>query len=148
MTFPRPSVDIRAPPADLDDLIDWFDRVSTNLVLLEEYPRPAIRRAIDRLERGVREHVASFDARLTEGGVPPGTLADARAILRADHAWFSISIEQLEWFFEIVERDDHGGHRQALGQYGRVFAEALRRHRSDERAYLGPSGTGSAGRRA
>jgi len=45
------------------------------------------------------------------------------------------SIEQLWWFYRVVEGEDHGGHRQALGQYGRILAEALRRHRAEERAF-------------
>lgn len=126
------------PPSDFDLAIDWFDRTSTNLVLLEPYPLPEVRRALLAFERCVRDHVSSYEACLSPTGPRARALADARAILRADHAWFSTSLEQLEWFYGIVEREDHGGNRQALGQYGRVVAEALRRHRTEERMFLGP----------
>jgi hypothetical protein len=145
VAFPRPTADPHRAPPEFDDLVDWFEQISTNLVLLEDYPRDDLRTAIDRFEAGVRAHLRSYDLRLNLPRTPPKELSDVRALLRSDHAWFQISLEQLEWFYRIVEGEDHGGHRQALGQYGRVFAEALRRHRLDERNYLsaveGPVGS-------
>jgi hypothetical protein len=140
VALPGPPHSIGKPPADFDELVDWFDRISTDLVLLEEYPLREVRAAGREFESGVRVHVAQFEPRLGPRAALPKEIADARAILRSDHAWFSVSLEQLEWFYGIVEHEDLGGHRQALGQYGRVVAEALRRHRSEERAYLGPGG--------
>jgi hypothetical protein len=136
MSFLRPSVDPHSPPAEFDAVVDWFERVCYNLVLLEEYPLLDVRQAVRTLERSVREHLAALDAALTRSASIPAELTEARTLLRTDHAWFLVSLEQLEGLYHVVEGEDHGGHRQALGQYGRVLAEALRRHRSDERAYL------------
>jgi hypothetical protein len=124
---------VRRPP-DLDALIESFDRLSSGLVLLERRPLGEVRDAIEALEAAVQAHV-------TAAGAAPAT-TDGRARERSgrvgeiesDHRRFPTSLEQLWWFYRIVEGDDHGGHRQALGQYGRLLAEALRRHRADERA--------------
>ena len=132
MSFPRPEVDIRYPPAELDPLIDWFERVSHRLVLLEEYALEDLARMVRTVGSAVALHGEVEDPRLA---ALPRSSAEAEALvrrLRADHAWFRSSTAQLEWFLSIVENEDHGGHRQALGQYGRVYAESLRRHRADE----------------
>ena len=133
MDFPRPEVDIRAVPAGFDDLADWFDRWSTRLVLLEQYPLPIVAAAIREVETAVRAHRAEFDPwvqgmRGESEEVPRGV-----QLVLSDHEWFETSLTQLWWFYGVVEKEDHGGHRQALGQFGRVFAEALKRHRADER---------------
>jgi hypothetical protein len=137
MSLPRPAPDLGAPPVEFDRLVDWFDHVSRGLVLLEEYSLPDVTAAARRFEGGVRDHVREFAGRIEPATGVAAAPSDARSILRSDHAWFSVSIDQLEWFLGIVTRDDHGGHRQALGQYGRVFAEAVRRHRREEIAFLG-----------
>lgn len=140
MTFSRPRADPRSPPSDFDELVDWFERVSCQLVLLEAVPLRDLEGAVRRFEREVRAHLRAFDPPLDRPSAPSPAHAEVRAILRSDHAWFLTSLEQLDWFYRIVEGDDHGGHRQALGQYGRIFAEALQRHRRDERSYLaGPA---------
>jgi hypothetical protein len=138
-TFPR----LDPPPGDLDELVEWFERASTALVLLELYPLEDLRRMVGAVSRAVRGHPRAYDDRL--GARPPsGADAGTWAMLRADHAWFRESVEQLAWFLRVVENEDHGGHRQALGQYGRLLAEALRRHRVLEEGFLGaPSRTGS-----
>jgi hypothetical protein len=138
----RRSDRILAVPFDFDAVVDWFERLSSAMVLLAEYPLPEVERAIREFESRVRAHIHESGARLDATNPPSGAATDARALLRADHAWFRTSMEQLDWFYRIVANEDHGGHRQALGQYGRVFAEALRRHRADERLYLdGPAAT-------
>ncbi len=132
----RPSADPLRPPTDFDEVVDWFEQVSYQLVLLEDHPLGDVRVALQQFEHAVREHQRTFETRLGLSSSPSRELSEGKAILSSDHAWFVISLEQLEWFYRIVEGEDHGGHRQALGQYGRVLAEALRRHRRDERAYL------------
>ncbi len=78
----------------------------------------------------------------------PPTRIDARRGLAADHERFRTSVQQLWWFYAIVEREDHGGNRQALGQYGRLVCEALRRHRAEERGVGGFDPVGDGARRA
>ena len=133
MSFPRPEVDIRSPPGSFDELVDWLERWSYGLVLLEEYPLSEIRGALVAVSDAVATHRRAADRRIA--ALPPTDEETARGVklLLSDHEWFEISLEQLWWFFHVVETEDHGGHRQALGQYGRVLGEALRRHRSDER---------------
>jgi hypothetical protein len=145
VSFPHGSVDLHDPPADFDALVAWFERWSYGLVLLEEYPLTDVRRALLDVERGVREHLRTFDTVLVSPVHPTTEPAEVRSILRADHAWFLVSLEQLEWFYRVVEGEDHGGHRQALGQYGCVLAEALRRHRDVEQSYVArrPYGVGA-----
>ena len=133
MTFPRPKVDIRAVPAEFDDVIDWLERWSYNLVLLEEYPLSDVRSAIAAVETTVRSHEEEADAWVRPLETAKGETGQRARVILNDHEWFSTSLEQFWWFFRVVEADDHGGHRQALGQYGRVIAEALRRHSRDER---------------
>ncbi len=118
-------------------MIDWFERLSYELVLLEPFSLTEVRAALDAFEGEVRAHLdaAPADERSSAADREP---AERATILASDHAWFRTSLDQLEWFYAVVARDDHGGNRQALGQYGRVFAEALRRHRSDERARRDP----------
>ncbi|HXY47232.1 MAG TPA: hypothetical protein VEK13_04990, partial [Thermoplasmata archaeon] len=105
--------------------------VSYALVLLEEFSLTEIRSAVARIEAAVLAHVSSSPTtrRDLAGG---NRLSELRKVVDADHVWFRISLEQLRWFLSVVERDDHGGNRQALGQYGRLLGESLRRHRRDE----------------
>lgn len=128
--IPRPVVHIRSPPGDFDALFEWFERVSYALVLLEEFSLSDIRDSVAVVRRGLTAHIES----------PwPFSLAsrtDLERVVAADHAWFRISLDQLDWFLRIVEKEDHGGHRQALGQYGRLLSESVGRHRRDERAVL------------
>lgn len=136
MPFQRPDVDIRHPPPEFDELIDWFELVSYNLVLLEEYGLEEIRSAVGHVGAAIEAHGRATEPLAlvpTEGS---SELRDRARILAADHAWFRTSVEQLWWFFGVVERDDHGGHRQALGQYGRVLSESVRRHRAEEEEFV------------
>ena len=135
MTIPRPTVDLRAPPEDFDETVEWLEGWGYGLVLLEEYALSDVTAAVRAVERAVRGHRAQWDPRIR--AVRPGDEASDRAVrvVLSDHEWFEISLEQLSWFLRVVEKEDHGGHRQALGQFARVLAEALRRHRRDERRW-------------
>jgi len=126
VTIPRAPVDVRRPPADLDALVEWLDGVGQNLVLLEPYPLDDLRRAVAAVDRTVRAHCAA----------PPPRSSDPRRAteLEADHRRYAGALEELRGLLRVVELDDHGGHRQALGQYGRVLAESLRLHRALETA--------------
>ncbi|HKN06426.1 MAG TPA: hypothetical protein VJ021_02315 [Thermoplasmata archaeon] len=133
MSFPRPEVDIRSPPADFGELVDWLERWSYRLVLLEEYPVSDLRAAVAEVERAVQVHRVSADRWILPLLAADEETSRGATVVRSDHTWFETSLEQFWWFFRALERDDHGGHRQALGQYGRVLGEALRRHLGDER---------------
>jgi hypothetical protein len=124
---------VAAPPLDIDAAIERFDRLSSNLVLLESGPLSEVRDALRVFDAAVRGHLASAEAAGGRAAPASGDGATTAGILESDHRRFLISLDQLWWFFRVVESDDHGGHRQALGQYGRLLAEALRRHRADER---------------
>jgi hypothetical protein len=137
MPFPRPEVDIRSPPDGFPELVDWLERWSYRLVLLEEYSLPEIRAALTATDRSVRAHRITADTWVGPLRSAGGQTGEAASVVLSDHEWFETSLEQFWWFFRVVEREDHGGHRQALGQYGRVFGEALRRHLADERALEG-----------
>lgn len=135
----REAAEIVVAPREFDALVEWVDRVSRNLVLLEAYSLPEVASWVDAVDRAVRDHLSTYrELTLSRSvGRRDDDFATLRRTLEEDHARFRVSLDQLRWFFRVVEEDDHGGNRQALGQYGRVLAEALRRHRRDERAYLG-----------
>ncbi len=135
MAFAAPTVDLRRAPAEIDPLVPWLETASDGLVLLASYPREELRSMVRAVARVVGAHRREYDRRLGKPPVPRERAA-TWALLRADHAWFGVSVEQFAWFLGIVENEDHGGHRQALGQYGRLLAEALRRHRTLEEAYF------------
>lgn len=118
-------VDIRAPPADVDAFAEWLDRVSERLVLLEPYSLEEVRGAVHAVVEGMRRHLDR----------PPAVAEERlRAELAEEHARYRTSLEEVQGLLRVIESDDHGGHRQALGQYGRVLAESLRAHRARERA--------------
>jgi hypothetical protein len=132
MPLPRPAVDVRHPAETFDEFVAWLESVSYRLVLLEEYSLDEVRAAVVTSQRVLTDHMRR--------PVPePSDEPESRELYRilgSDHTWFLGSIEQLGWFWSIVAADDQGGHRQALGQYGRILAEAVQRHRRDERLYL------------
>jgi hypothetical protein len=133
VSFPWPEVDIRSPPRGFDELIDWFERWSYRLVLLEEYPLSEVRAALVAVSDAVTAHRLSAEGWIAMLPATDSEATRGAKVLQSDHERFETSLEQLWWFFRVVEKEDHGGHRQALGQYGRVLAEALSRHRAEER---------------
>lgn len=138
----RAAREIGVAPPEFDALVEWVDRVSRDLVLLEDYSLEEVSSWVAAVDRGVRHHLTAYGRLRPPDAVGPGAdaLAALRRTLENDHARFRVSLEQLRWFHQVVVHDDHGGNRQALGQYGRVLAEALRRHRDDERRYRAPTG--------
>ena len=121
-----------SPSAELTQRLDGFDRFCLALVRLEPYPLEEVRATVVRFASALARHLATQ----TTGSSPaPGELAPDRGRigrLAAEHERFHASLEQLRVLLEVVVRDDHGGHRQALGQYGRIVVEALRSHLADE----------------
>lgn len=132
MSQAAPAVDIHRPPEGFDALVDWFERLSYHLVLLEDYALEDVRGAVAWIAAAIEAHGRASEVNPPEPLDGSPELRDRARILRADHEWFQASVEQLWWFFGAVEREDHGGNRQALGQYGRVLCEAVRRHRAEE----------------
>ncbi len=119
---------------DLNALVAPFDDFCYSLVRLEPHSLEDLRRAVGELAGALERH-------LDVGAGGPGTAATARrgtSRLEREHERFRASVEELRGLLQVVERDDHGGHRQALGQYGRILAEALRAHLEEERASLSP----------
>lgn len=120
----------RAAPsgAGLDARLDAFDHFAVGLVRLEPYPLEEVRRTVEGFCSELERHLRESRRR---GVVTP---RDARAeeLLRSEHDRFPASVEELRALLDVVVHDDHGGHRQALGQYGRILVEALRAHRADE----------------
>ncbi len=101
------------PPRTLPDLIPWFEQFSRGLVRLAHPSIAEIQTAIDALDSALRV------------GAPPPMTSGTPA---PDAGPWREALEQLHWLLGIVERDDHGGNRQALGQYGLLVAESLRAH--------------------
>lgn len=118
----------RAPDVALGRIIESFDRLSYGLVLLEPYFIEEIAAAVRTLRRSVERHIET-SRRIWEGEQGTSTRDSLlRRELRDDHARFRTSLEELNALLGIIRRDDHGGNRQALGQYGKILAEALRIH--------------------
>lgn len=136
MPLPAAGANIQRPPADFDELVEWLEGWSYRLVLLEEYPLADLQAAIAATGNAIRSHRTEIETRLSRIGPGGQGTAPLLQVVRSDHEWFEISVDQFGWFLRIVEGEDHGGHRQALGQFGRVLAEALRRHRRDEQRLL------------
>ncbi len=114
-------------PEELDRLADRLDRLSRALVLLEERPLEAVRFEVRRFSDALAEHCSRPASSSAASADPAG-----RRLLEEEHRRFLGSVEQLRVLLGVVSHDDHGGHRQALGQYGRLVVESLRRHRADE----------------
>ena len=132
---PQDASDPRDPARDkeLDTEAELFERLSLDLVLGESRTLPEVRAIVLSFGEALRQHVdrGSVARRPgpSEGG--PGSVRSAR--LDAEHQRFRESLRQLAELLVVVEREDHGGHRQALGQYGRILVESLRAHRAEER---------------
>lgn len=130
MVTPLSLAEAHAVPRSLDAMIPWFESLSCGLVLLEPYALDDLRHAVNSFRELLLRHLARSDAP-TSAAVSSDPV---RRLVEADHRRFSATLEQLGWLLGIVESEDHGGHRQALGQYGRLVCEAARRHLADERA--------------
>ncbi|MFZ0892257.1 MAG: hypothetical protein WB778_07365 [Thermoplasmata archaeon] len=122
----------RSSDAELYQIIESFDRLSYGLVLLENKLVEEIGIAIRRLRAAVEQHVENSRG---QGRFEVGDAASdssRRREIADDHARFRTSLAELATLFEIIRRDDHGGNRQALGQYGKILSEALRIHLAAE----------------
>jgi hypothetical protein len=111
------------------ELIDRLDASSVRLVLLHEQALDTVARESEALREAVREHRRAFD-----GGTLPLTNVTQvrRRRLALEHDWFESSFEEFSALLDVVRSNDHGGNRQALGQYGKLLAEAVRLHLREE----------------
>jgi hypothetical protein len=152
-SFPRPSMAVETSPDPwreargsvraLGELLERQQGLADGLVLLQEFPLPRLAEGVREVEESLAQlHPRAVDPLLAEWAAAPVTGAVPPERLRFEHRTFCASAKQLRWFYEIVEREDQGGHRQALGQYWKLLLEALRHHLRDERQYLerAPSG--------
>ncbi len=130
-----------ASPSEALAAVRAFDQFSRELVLLADYRLEEVERTVRGFQRSVREQL---DRLATPGGAAAVPAMDA-----GERARFREAVDELDWFLGILRRDDHGGHRQALGQYGRLLCEALEDRLGPPRAEPSPVGTprrtGSAG---
>ncbi|MEM0128995.1 MAG: hypothetical protein QXG65_02355 [Thermoplasmata archaeon] len=131
--IPDPPAPPIGEPTPFDRATDRFGGLSDGLVLLRPYLLGAVVEEVTGYADALEAHVAGYDARLERLGSSDGRVA----LVRADHERLRESARQTRWFLGIVRGEDHGGHRQALGQYGRLVVEAVRRHRRDEAELLG-----------
>jgi hypothetical protein len=121
---------------DLEELLRSAEMIAEGLVRLAPHRSPEFRRQLHELERILAAaHPDRWDRWLAADPVLRVPGAAAPELLQREHRIFPLSLEQLRWFELLVVRDDHGGNRQALGQYLRIFLEALDRHLADERKY-------------
>jgi hypothetical protein len=112
-------------------LVEWLGEFGDRLVLLEEFSLDEIRSAMRIARERILQHLSSPDL----PGSPSAITTrgeELHEIVRADHRWFETSLAELVGLVRVVEGEDHGGHRQALGQYARLLATSLARHRRDE----------------
>jgi hypothetical protein len=122
----------------LEEEVDHFDRFASGLVRLEPYSLEELRRTVGEFTTLVERHLDRAE-RTSRPAIAMGRTELSRpGLLEGEHQRFRTSLAELRGLLGVVEREDHGGHRQALGQYGRILAEALRAHFRDE-APGGPS---------
>jgi hypothetical protein len=113
-----------------------LERHCEELVALGAIPLEEVRGAVDALEHElVVRHPGLVEGRLRV----LRRLGPAAQRLERDHERFPEGFTEIRGLLDVAERDDHGGNRQAVGQYGRILLEAVLRHLSEEAGLLGSS---------
>ena len=120
----------------LDAEIDRFEAFACGLVRLEPHALEELRAEVERLAAAVSAHLRAGPGGRSARAAGRRRPGARRQRLTAEHERFRTSIAELGALLAVVEGDDHGGHRQALGQYGRLLTEALRLHRGEERQLM------------
>ncbi len=131
----------------LDAALERFERFSAGLVRLEPASLEEVREEVERFAAELERHLDVRPPGRRRGPGGPSAEPSRTALLAREHERFRTSLEELRGIVDVVLRDDHGGHRQALGQYGRILAEALRLHRADERGPGRPRSDRATGQR-
>jgi hypothetical protein len=122
--------------ADLGALVTEQSAVADGLVLLHDHSLSVLQRETDRLrERLLERHPGSMEWMLRETETTGGDRAASRR-LRAEHERYRASLAQLDWLLTIVRENDHGGNRQALGQYWRILLGSIVPHVEEETRLL------------
>jgi hypothetical protein len=122
--------------ADLGALVTEQSGVADGLVLLHDHPLSVLQRETDRLrQRLLERHPGSMEWMLRGTETAGGDRAASRRI-RAEHERFRASLAQLDWLLTIVRENDHGGNRQALGQYWRILLGSIVPHVEEETRLL------------
>jgi hypothetical protein len=130
----------RESVARLRRLVDSQRSIVTALVRIEPVTLGTIATEVDAIERALLgDHPRTVDPFLAEAPALPDRTERLRLVLIEEHRRFPESIGQLRWFWGVVRNEDHGGHRQALGQYWAILLESVVRHLEDEAYYLGAS---------
>lgn len=121
MTARRADIPPGGREASLAEFARGFDALTERVVRLEEQDLPTVERAIEHLEALVDGHFAVCQ----RPSRPEGRRPTAQA-------HFALSFGELRSLVAIVHRDGHGGNWQALGQYGRLLAEAILAHLEED----------------
>lgn len=109
-------------------LLDEQRRLADRLVGLDEVPLATLEAQLKRLETGAAELEAERRAPDRQRGYRPHPSISGGTIwLTRVPGTYTTAFEQLHWHLDILRADDHGGNRQALGQYWRLVLDALRR---------------------
>ncbi|MGC2034299.1 MAG: hypothetical protein WA761_02500 [Thermoplasmata archaeon] len=118
--------------ADLRALVTEQSGVADGLVLLHDPPFQVLQEEVERLrQRLLQHHPRSVEWILRELETAGGDRAASRRI-RSEHERFTSSLGQLDWLLSIVRENDHGGNRQALGQYWRILLGSIVPHVEEE----------------
>ena len=118
----------RASSIELVAILETFERMSSSLVLLDPYSLDDVARTVMEFRQSVEDHLEGCGRSSETLDDSSGSLPPHRQEESSDYAKFAVSLEELNALLEIVRSDDHGGNRQALGQYGKILAEAWRHH--------------------
>ena len=111
---------------DLERLAQELIATGDRLVRLDKVPSESLHGLLQRAVREIGEHGAR-SVRTVSGP------ARAPVRLREEHERFRSSLEEFDQLLRTADGDPHGGNFQALGQYLRIFGEALERHATEER---------------
>jgi hypothetical protein len=115
-------------------MVEWLGTWGDRLVLLDEFPLLDVQAAVATAQERIRAHGLDW-VRESLREYSKLRASELAEVLRSDHRHFEMSVLGLRELLGVVEHEDHGGHRQALGQYSRLLAAAFVRHRRDEQEW-------------
>jgi hypothetical protein len=118
-----------SPPTFPLDALDRLEASCGRLVKLETQSLEEVEGQLTDVHTALQLHRQD----IAEGRImiPKTSYARWRRI-SMEHEWFEQSFEEFAHLLAVVRKDDHGGNRQALGQYGKLLVEAIRIHLREE----------------